>query len=93
MLLGVYSVYLSSISNLFLPVLVPMGIGLVLGCLIFMKLTKFLLNNFYAQTFFSIIGFSLGSILIILPQFSFDIMGGISFLCIILGVFIGRLFN
>ena len=93
MLLGVYSVYLSSISNLFLPVLVPMGIGLVLGCLIFMKLTKFLLNNFYAQTFFSIIGFSLGSILIILPQFSFDIMGGISFLCIFLGVFIGRLFN
>lgn len=57
MLMGVYSTYLSSVSSLYFPVLIPMGIGLFLGCLICMKLTKFLLAHYYAQTFYSIIRF------------------------------------
>lgn len=51
MLLGVYSVYLQSIANIYLPVLIPMGIGLVLGSIIVMKITKKLLEKYYAQTF------------------------------------------
>ena len=42
MLMGVYSTYLSSVSYLYFPVLIPMGIGLIIGCLICMKTTKFL---------------------------------------------------
>ncbi len=67
MLLGIYSVYLNSISYIYLPILLPMGFGLIIGSLFFMKLIKYLLENFYAQTFYSIIGFSLGSILVLLP--------------------------
>ena len=44
MLMGVYSTYLSSVSYLYFPVLIPMGIGLIIGCLICMKTTKFLLD-------------------------------------------------
>lgn len=40
MLLGVYSAYLTSVSSVYLPILVPMGIGLIIGSLIFMKITK-----------------------------------------------------
>ena len=58
MLLGVYSTYLTSISALYLPILLPMGIGLLLGSFIFMKLTKICLDKFYAQTFYTIIGFT-----------------------------------
>ena len=35
-----------------------------------MKLTKFLLDYFYAPTFYSIIGFTVGSIFVLLPTFS-----------------------
>lgn len=85
MLLGVYSAYLTSVSSLYLPVLVPMGIGLIIGSFIFMKLTKLLLDKFYAQTFYTIIGFTIGSIFVIWPDFSFDLNGLISFLCMMIG--------
>ena len=85
MLLGVYSVYLNSISNLYLPVLVPMAIGLLIGSFIFMKLTKILLDKFYSQTFYAIIGFTLGSIFVIWPDFTFDLAGIMSFLCMMIG--------
>lgn len=93
MLMGVYNVYLSSISTLYFPVLIPMGLGLIVGCFIFMKITDFLLNNFYEKTFYSIIGFSLGSILVLMPDVSFDITGIISILCIILGFLLFSLFG
>ena len=93
MLMGVYNVYLSSISTLYFPVLIPIGLGLIVGCFIFMRLTDFLLNNFYEKTFYSIIGFSLGSILVLMPDISFDITGIISILCILLGFLLFSLFG
>lgn len=73
MLLGVYSIYLNAVSSLYLPVLIPIGIGIILGSLCFMKLTKFLLNHFYAPTFYCIIGFTVGSIFVLLPSFSSEL--------------------
>ncbi len=70
MLFGIYSVYLSSVSTLYAPVLIPIGIGVIFGGFFFMKLTKFLLNRFYAPTFSCIIGFTVGSIFVLLPTFS-----------------------
>lgn len=93
MLMGVYSTYLSSISSIYFPILIPMGIGLVIGCILFMKLTKFLLNRFYAQTFYSIIGFTLGSIFVLLPNVGFNLSGLICILCIFLGINIFNLFK
>lgn len=78
MLLGIYSVYLSSVSTLYAPVLIPLGIGVILGGFFFMKLTKFLLTRFYAPTFSCIIGFTVGSIFVLLPTFTcfFDVLLG-----------------
>lgn len=88
MLLGVYPIYLSSVSSVYLPFLIPLAIGLIIGGLIFMKITRFLLNRFYAQTFYSIIGFTLGSILVLIPEMSFGIETVIFVLCILLGFII-----
>lgn len=85
MLMGVYSTYIFSVSHIYFPILFPMGIGLFLGCILFMKLTKFLLNHFYAQTFFSIIGFTLGSLLVLFPNVSFNLTGFICLICILFG--------
>jgi len=93
MLLGVYSTYLISVSSLYLPVLIPMASGILLGCIIFMKITKFLLDKFYMQTFYAIIGFTLGSLFILLPNFSFNFSGLICLLCITLGFNIFRVFK
>lgn len=78
MLLGVYSIYLTAVSILYFPVLIPLGIGVFLGGFCFMKLTKYLLKHFYVPTFFCIIGFTVGSIFVLLPSFSsnIDIMIG-----------------
>ena len=93
MLLGVYNIYLSSLSNIYLPILIPMGLGLIFGCLVFMKLTNFLLKNFHTKTFFSIIGFSLGSIFVLIPNISSFLSFSIFFLSILLGFAIFSLFN
>ena len=93
MLLGVYSVYLQSVANLYLPVLIPLGIGLILGSIIVMKLTKKLLEKYYAQTFYSIIGFTIGSIFVLLPQGMSLVETILCVLCIILGVYISHIPN
>lgn len=91
MLLGVYSTYLLAVSTISFPILIPMGIGLVIGCIIFMIITKFLLNKFYAQTFYSIIGFSLGSIFVLLPNINSSFSLIISILCVCLGFLVSSM--
>lgn len=93
MLLGVYSLYLNSVSTLYLPVLIPIATGLVLGSLIFMKIIKFLLDKYYIQTMYLIIGFTLGSIFVLFPEVYIitDII--ISLICIICGYLIMKTIN
>ena len=91
MLLGVYPVHLQSIATINLPVLIPMGIGLLLGSIIVMKITKRLLEKYYAKTFYSIIGFTIGSIFVLFPQGMTDSEMFLSVLCILLGICVSRI--
>ncbi len=93
MLLGVYSVYLQSIANVYLPVLIPIGIGLLLGSIIVMKITKKLLEKYYAQTFYSIIGFTIGSIFVLLPQGMTLLETILCVLCVALGIYVSHIPN
>ena len=85
MLLGIYPLYLQSVANLYFPVLIPLGIGLIIGSIVVMKMTKKLLDTHYGKTFYCIIGFSIGSIFILLPTISNGNEFIISFLCFVLG--------
>lgn len=91
MLLGIYDIYLSSVSNLNITILFPMGIGLVIGGFVFLKLIQFLLKKYPSETYYGIIGFVFGSLPILYPGFSFDVTGLSSLLfffsCIIIGYF------
>ena len=88
MLLGVYSMYLNSVSSLYFPVLIPIVIGVILGGFCFMKLTKYLLDHFYTPTFYAILGFTIGSIFVLLPTFSSGIEIIIGVLSVTLGFLI-----
>ena len=90
MLLGIYDAYLISVSSLYVPFLLPLSIGLIIGSFFCMKLLKVLLDKFYAQTFFSIIGFTIGSIFVLLPNFSSLFEVFLFIICIFLGIFIAN---
>lgn len=101
MCLGIYSNYLEAVSSINLSILFPIGIGILLGSAIFLKLIQFLLNRFYPQTFYTIIGFVLGSILVLFPNLHFMPSGSfrvedlfliaILLISFIIGLFLGRL--
>ena len=68
-----------------LSILIPMGIGLVLGCIVFLVIIKLLLKHFYMETYYSIIGFTLGSVLVLYSPISFDFAGLASIILLVVG--------
>lgn len=68
MCFGIYDVYLQSLATLNLSILVPIVLGCLVGGFIFLLLIRFLLKKHYSQTSYSIIGFVLGSIFVLIPN-------------------------
>lgn len=80
-----YPTYLASIATLQFSVLIPMGIGLVIGCAFFLVVIKLLLKLFYMPTYYSIIGFTLGSVLVLYHPIYFDFAGFASIILFVIG--------
>ena len=97
MFLGIYELYLTSISTLNFSFLVPLGIGIIIGSIIFLIVFNFLFKRFKSHTYFGIIGFVLGSIFILYPGFTFNNKGLISIIlfviCLIVGLKLSNLKN
>ena len=83
MCFGIYEIYLSAIATFNLSFLIPLGIGVILGGILFLKMIQFLLNHYYMQTFYAIIGFSIGSIFVLYTPISFDFTGLLSILLLV----------
>ena len=62
-----------------------MGIGVILGSIIFLFVIKLLLKYFYMPTYYSIIGFTLGSVLVLYSPLSFNFTSFVSILLLVLG--------
>ena len=60
--LGLYELYVSSIANLNIPVLIPAAFGLVVGAVLISIFMNFLIKKFYTVTFCSIFGLFLSII-------------------------------
>lgn len=74
------------IYNLF--VILPIGIGLILGAILFSKLMDFLLKKYYIYTYCGIIGFVIGSIPSIVPDLSLDLKSMVGFMFLLVSVVI-----
>jgi len=66
--MGIYQIYLSAISNINLEILIPLGIGILIGGTLFLKIINLLFKYFRSYTYYAITGFSLGSVLILFPR-------------------------
>lgn len=88
MCLGVYYTYLYAISTLDFDVLIPMGIGLVFGGIIFLILIKFLLNKFHNFTYYSIIGFATSSIFVLMPSIELNSKIILYLIALAIGIYI-----
>ncbi len=71
MCLGVYNLYLESVSSLNLTVLIPMGLGLAIGGLFFLNVIKLCMKKFWKQTMYCIIGFVFSSTVVLIPSISY----------------------
>ena len=89
-MLGIYPLYLSAISTFNLSILIPMGMGLFIGGILFLCLINFLFKYVKPYTYFGIIGFILGSIFVIYPGFTFDIRGLVSIILLIMSFVTGN---
>ena len=93
MILGTYDSYLNAVSTVNFAILFPMGIGIILGGLLFLKLTQYLLKNHFSKTYYTIIGFVLGFLFILCPTLKLDITSIISLVILIICFYIGKLFE
>ena len=83
MCLGVYSEYITAISSVDLLVLAPMCIGILFGSILWLKIINILLHKYHEVTFYSIIGFTLGSIFVLYPGLTFNFTGVLSIVLLI----------
>lgn len=93
MILGTYETYLNAISIIDLSILIPMGFGLILGGLLFLKLTQYFMQKYFSQTYYTIIGFVVGSLLVLYPGFEFSFTGMISLIIFVLCFYVGKMFE
>ena len=89
MFLGIYELYLASISSIHIQFLFPLGIGIAIGSIVFLFVLNLLFKYFKSYTYFGIIGLVIGSIFILYPGFTFNIQGLISILLLIIFFIVG----
>ena len=88
LILGYYELMTISISKLNMVFIIPFAIGILVGIMAILKLIKYLLDNHYIKTYSCIVGFVVGSLLMVFPGLPTNIMGYvITIVCIVLGLF------
>lgn len=95
LLLGAYATVIESIKSFDLMVIFVVGMGIVIGLLLTSKLIRFLFNHYRIATYAVIIGFVLGSVIVIYPgwpgELSLMIMSLVAIICgYIIAYFLGR---
>ena len=68
MFIGAYQTILDALVSLDLMVIIPVAIGFGLSILLFAKIINYLLEKAYGLTYYSILGFVLGSMIAIIPR-------------------------
>lgn len=67
LIMGLYDPTIKAISEFYMPFLIPLGIGLVLGILLTTKLLEYVMTKFPEATYLIILGFILGSMAAVFP--------------------------
>ena len=89
LILGYYELMTVSISKLNMIFIIPFAIGILVGIMAILKLIKYLLDKHYTRTYSCIVGFVIGSLLMVFPGLPVGVMGYvITIVCIAIGIMI-----
>ena len=93
-IMGLYETAITAIKDLNIALIIPVGLGAVIGILAGAKLISVLLSKFKQGTYAIIIGLIVGSLLTIFPSdFSFNTQGIVGIILGIVGIFIPVFFE
>lgn len=67
MVLGMYTTIIAAVSNMSIPLLIPVALGVVFGLFFGAQLVKYMMARIPSQTYGAILGLVAGSLLIIFP--------------------------
>lgn len=86
MMLGVYGSIVTAVSEFNIPLLIPIGLGVVIGIVGGAKIIHVMMNRFPQAMYFGILGFVVGSVPAIFPAgFRFDGTGVLAILAFVIG--------
>jgi len=88
MYLGAYQIVLEGMAELNPAVLIPVGIGFAVSIVAFANIVSRMFKRFYGYTYYTVLGFVLGSIVAIFPGIGFELRYLTSVLLFILGCYI-----
>ena len=67
LVIGAYFTIMGAISNLYFDVIIVTGLGIAIGILVMSRLIAFLLKKYHVGTYACIIGFVIGSLVVVFP--------------------------
>jgi putative membrane protein len=67
MVMGVYYTMIGAISNLLFDIILVTGFGIAIGIIVMSKIIYFFLNRYHSATFALVIGFVIGSTVVLFP--------------------------
>lgn len=92
LILGSYATVIAAVDELNIQILIPVGLGVVVGIFLALKVMKALLARAPGLTYFAILGLVVGSLISIYPGFAFDTMGLISVITLVVGTALALFF-
>ncbi|MFR1710206.1 MAG: DUF368 domain-containing protein [Clostridium sp.] len=85
LILGLYTTFTNAISTFNIPLLIPGGLGILVGILTMTKLIESFLSKHPQPAYFAICGLVLGSVFPVYPGFTFNLSSVISILTFVIG--------
>jgi putative membrane protein len=93
MYLGAYQLLLEGLSSIDLSVLIPVGAGFGLSIIAFAKIVSYMFRRFYGYTYYTVLGFVIGSIVAIFPGFALDMKHLFSILLFAAGFYLSLILS
>lgn len=95
--IGLFEPLMKVMTNFDIILLIPLGIGILIGLVVFSKVVNYALNHYRKSTYFMIFGLTIGSIFVMLGDAVNHYVGGtelaVGIVCFIVGIVLSILFT
>jgi len=85
LILGLYTTFTNAVSTFNIPLLIPGGLGVLVGILTMTKLIESFMSKYPQPAYFAICGLILGSVFPVYPGFTFNLSGMLSIITFLIG--------